>query len=269
MKIQNKTWVVTGGGSGIGRALVLEILRRGGRAAAVDMHPLSLEETRILAGNMASRLSLHELNITHKPGVAALPEQVMAVHGSVDGLINNAGIIQPFVKVAELDDAAIQRVMDVNFFGTLGMTRAFLPQLMQRPEAHILNISSMGGFLPVPGQAIYGAAKAAVKLFTEALFAELQNTKVRVTVAFPGAIATNITTNSGVKAPGGPAAEKASKDFKPLPAEKAANILLDAIESNQFRVLVGSDAGFMDKLYRFSPAYATRFIAKKMASLLG
>ena len=269
MKVQHKTWVVTGGGSGIGRALVLEILRRGGRVAAVDMNPNSLEETRILAGSMASRLSLHELNITHRAGVEALPQQVLAAHGSIDGLINNAGIIQPFVKVVDLDESAIQRVMDVNFYGTLWMTRAFLPQLKQRPEAHILNISSMGGFLPVPGQAIYGAAKAAVKLFTEALFAELQNTPVRVTVAFPGAIATNITTNSGVQAPGGAAAEKAAKQFKALPAEKAANILLDAVEANRFRVLVGSDAAFLDKLYRFHPAYATRFIAKKMASLLG
>lgn len=269
MQVQHKTWVVTGGGSGIGRALVLEILRRGGRVAAVDMHPNSLEETRILAGSSASRLSLHELNITYRAGVDALPEQVLAAHGNVDGLINNAGIIQPFVKVAQLDDAAINRVMDVNFYGTLWMTRAFLPLLMNRPQAHILNIASMGGFLPVPGQAIYGAAKAAVKLFTEALYAELQGTSVGVTIAFPGAIATNITTNSGVQAPGGPAAEKAAKEFKALPAEKAANILLNAVEANRFRVLVGSDAGFMDKLYRFHPAYATRFIAKKMAGLLG
>jgi short-subunit dehydrogenase len=124
----------------------------------------------------------------------------------------------------------------------------------------------MGGFLPVPGQGIYGASKAAVKLMTEALYAELLSTNVRVTIVFPGAIKTDITKNSGVTFQ---MDEKmAQKEQKTLSAEKAAAIIIQAMEKNKFRVLVGSDAKFMDFLYRISPGFATRFIAKQMKDLL-
>ena len=138
------------------------------------------------------------MNITDKAAVAALPAAVIDRFGAVDGLVHCAGIIQPFVRLKDLDDAAIERVFDVNWWGTLYLTRAFLPVLLERPEGHIVNVSSMGGFLPVPGQTIYGASKAAVKLLTEGLHAECRGTRVHVTVVFPGAVATNITTNSGV-----------------------------------------------------------------------
>ena len=95
--------------------------------------------------------------------------------GAVDGLIHCAGIIQPFVKVKDLDHAAIDRVFNINWWGTLNLNRAFLPVLLARPAGHIVNVSSMGGFLPVPGQAVYGASKAAVKLLTEALYAECRS----------------------------------------------------------------------------------------------
>lgn len=153
--------------------------------------------------------------------------------------------------------------MNVNFFGTLHLTKAFLPLFLQRPEAHITNISSMGGFLPVPGQTLYGAAKAAVKLLTEGLYAELVDTNVKVTVVFPGAIATNITENSGL---GKPKASGNSK-LKPLPADKAAEIILEGIEKNRFRVMVGKDARFLDLFYRFNPKSATHFIQRKMKEL--
>ena len=149
--------------------------------------------------------------------------------GAVDGIINCAGIIQPFVRLNDLDYAAIDRVFDVNWRGTLYMTKTFLPWLLERPEAHVVNVSSMGGFLPVPGQTIYGASKAAVKLLTEGLHSELRAHRVRVTVVFPGAVATNITTNSGVAMPNAPAGGKASKT---LAATEAARIILDGMEQN-------------------------------------
>ncbi len=118
----------------------------------------------------------------------------MALYGYVDGIINNAGIIQPFVRVNDLSYDAIESVINVNFYGTLYMVKTFLPHLLRRPEAHIVNISSMGGFLPVPGQTIYGAQK--LPWFqTEGLHSELKDTNVRVTVVFLGAINTNITMN--------------------------------------------------------------------------
>jgi NAD(P)-dependent dehydrogenase (short-subunit alcohol dehydrogenase family) len=154
MKVANKVFVVTGGGNGIGRQVVLALVHRGARVAAVDISEAGLKETVNLAGGLGSKISTHMLNITDQKAVEAFPEQVIAAHGSVDGLINVAGIIQPFVKVVDLTYDQIDRVMNVNFYGMLYMTKTFLPFLLKRPEAHIANVSSMGGFLPVPGQTI-------------------------------------------------------------------------------------------------------------------
>lgn len=273
MKVANKVIVVTGAGSGMGRELVLELLRRGAKVAAADINPDSLAETaRIAAAEDVSaekRLATFTLNVTDKAAVEALPGQVEERFGQVDGVINNAGIIQPFVRLNDLTYEQIDRVLDVNFRGVLYMTKAFLPALLSRPEGHIVNTSSMGGFLPVPGQTIYGASKAAVKLMTEGLWAELRGTRVHVTVVYPGAVATNITTNSGVEIPGGmdaAAMEKAAS--RTLPADKAARMIVDGMEKNAYRVLVGSDARMMDLLYRVRPSGATAFIAKQMKSLL-
>ena len=270
MKVQNKVMVVTGGGNGMGRELVLNLLSKGASVAAVDINESALQETAGLAGNNKDKLSTHVLDITNKDAVAAFPEKVISAHGAVDGLINNAGIIQPFVRVNDLDYAAIERVMNINFYGTLYVTKAFLPHLLSRPEAHIANVSSMGGFLPVPGQSLYGASKAAVKLLTEGLHSELLNTNVGVTVIFPGAIGTNIAANSGVantlRVENVDQAEMARRTLAP---SKAAEIIIDAVEKNRYRVTVGSDATFLDRFYRLSPERAANFIFKQMQSLLG
>lgn len=268
MKVQNKVIVVTGGGNGIGRELVLNLLAKDASVAAVDINEAALKETLELAGEMKDKVSTHVVNITDKTAVTKLPEQVISRHGAVDGIINNAGIIQPFVRVNDLDYAAIERVMNINFYGTLYMTKEFLPHLLKRPEAHIANVSSMGGFLPVPGQTVYGASKAAVKLLTEGLHSELTNTNVRVTVIFPGATGTNIAANSGVSI--GTNSENTSRrrSIKPLAPGKAAQIIIEGIEQNQYRILVGSDSAFLDFIYRVSPKRAANFIFKQMQSLL-
>ena len=267
MKVRNKVVVVTGGGNGIGRELVLNLLSRGACAAAVDISEPALQETVALAGANQDRLSTHVVNITDRAAVEALPDQVIAEQGAVDGLINCAGIIQPFVKLNELGFDAIERVMNVNFYGTLYMTKTFLPHLLERPEAHITNISSMGGFLPVPGQTIYGASKAAVKLMTEGLNSELRNTNVGVTVVFPGAIGTDIAAHSGVEIDIGADTSEAAARTTP-PSEAAAKIL-DGMEKGRYRVLIGSDAALMDFLYRLSPKRAAGFIYSQMKELLG
>ena len=266
MRVVGRVLVVTGAGSGIGRAVALEALARGARVAAVDLNPATLDETATLAA-AGDRLSTHVLNVTDKPAVDALPAEVEARHGAVDGLVHCAGIIQPFVRLKDLDDAAIERVFAVNWWGTLHMTRAFLPVLLTRPEGHIVNLSSMGGFLPVPGQTVYGASKAAVKLLTEGLHAECRGTRVRVTVVFPGAVATNITTNSGVDIPISAAdAEKAAR--RTTSPDKAAQVILDGVEKDAYRVFIGNDARMMDALYRINPKGAAGFIARQMKDLL-
>lgn len=268
MKIQNKVIVVTGGGNGVGRELVLNLLSKNARIAAVDINERALHETVELAGNRKDNLSTHVVDITNKDAVGAFSEQVISRYGVVDGLINNAGIIQPFVRVNDLDYVAIEKVMNVNFYGTLYMTKAFLPHFLRRPEAHIINVSSMGGFLPVPGQSIYGATKAAVKLFTEGLHSELLNTNVKVTVVFPGAIGTNIAANSGVTLSSGPENRNKRAPMKMLVPSKAAQMIVDGIEQNRYRILVGSDSVFMDLIYRVNPQRAANFIFKQMQSLL-
>lgn len=269
MKVQNKVIVVTGGGNGIGRELVLNLLSKGAYVAAMDINETALQETAQLVGGQKERLSTHIVNVTDKDTVSALPEQVIAAHQAVDGIINNAGIIQPFVRVNDLEYAVVERVMNVNFYGMLYMTKAFLPYLLKRPEAHIVNVSSMGGFLPFPGQTIYGASKAAVKLFTEGLHSELLKTQVGVTVVFPGAIGTNLPANSGVAlGRDSEIARRIQRIIKPLAPSKAAQIITHSIERNRYRVFVGLDSILMDFAYRISPKGAAQLISGLMQSLL-
>lgn len=267
MNIKGKTIVVTGAGNGMGREVALLLLKKGAKVAAVDLREEFLNETKSLSGDLSNQLSLHAMDISDQKAVDALPDQVINIHGSVDAIMNIAGIIQPFVKVNQLDLSIVTKVMNVNFYGTLFIVKAFLPHLLKRPSAHVLNVSSMGGFLPVPGQSIYGASKAAVKLFTEGLSSELAGTNVGVSIVFPGAIGTNITKNSNVNIPG-QGENNANNNYKVMAPTKAAELIVGAMENNKFRVMVGSDASFMDKLYRIAPVFAKNFIAKKMKDLL-
>lgn len=267
MRIEGRVFVVTGAGNGIGREVTLHLLRKGARVAGVDLSEAGLAETARLAA-AGRHFSAHALSVADRQAVAALPEQVLAAHGQVDGLVNVAGIIQRFVHVEELSIEEIEKVMAVNFWGTLYACQAFLPHLKKRPRASIVNISSMGGLVPVPGQGAYGASKAAVKLLTETLFAELQGTSVAVTVVFPGGVGTDITVNSGVEMPGGgrPLEGKAPKMTK---VEDAAAAIVEAIEKGTFRLLIGADVTMIDKIARVAPKRAILLIAEQMKKLLG
>lgn len=263
MNLKDKVAVVTGAGSGMGREITLELVRRGARVAAVDMHQAIVEETATLA---RSGVETFSVDVTDRATVAALPSMIEAKFGAVDILINNAGIIQPFVKINELTFEQAEKVMNVNFYGPFAMIKAFLPGLLTRPEAHILNVSSMGAYVPVPGQSVYGASKAALKLMTEGLRSELIGTNVGITIAFPGAVATNITTNSGIAMPEVSADAPA---FKQTAAPVAAKIMVDAIEKNRPRITVGKDATMLDRISRLNPVFAANMIYKQMKSLLG
>lgn len=267
MQVKGKVVVVTGAGSGMGRELTLELIKRGASVAAVDMRAETLEETKQLAEAAGGTVETFVLDVSDDAKVVALPKLVESKLGSVDILINNAGIIQPFVMINDLTVEAAAKVMNVNFHGPLMLTKAFLPGLLARPEGHILNVSSMGAYAPVPGQSVYGASKAAIKLFTEGLRSELLTTKVGVTIVFPGAIATNIAANSGMATPGGDSAETAK--FKMTEAPVAAKLMVDAIEKNKPRLCIGQDAKMMDLMSRVNPVWAAGVIYKQMKSLLG
>jgi short-subunit dehydrogenase len=264
MQIKDKVFVVTGGGNGIGREVVLGLIGRGGRVAAVDIRPDSLEETTRLAG-AGDRLSTHTVDITDRSAVGALPAAVLAAQGQVDGLLNVAGIIQQFVPFAELSFEEIERVLSVNLWGVLHTTKTFLPLLLERPAACVVNVSSMGGLAPVPGQTVYGASKAGVKLLTEGLYAELMGTNVAVTTVFPGGVGTGIADNSGAAIPGvDPDSDLAANLTSPADAGRQ---IVEGVEKGSYRVVIGKDARMLDLLTRLVPRHATELVAKKMASL--
>ena len=272
MQISDKVFAVTGGGNGIGREVTLGLLAKGARVAALDLNEEGLAETAQLAGDHGDRLSTHVVNITDRAAVAQLPAAIIERHGQVDGLLNIAGIIQKFVRVNELDWDQIERVIDVNLYGTLNTIKAFLPELMERPEAALVNVASMGAYAPVPGQSVYGATKAAVAQLSRSLHSELMETKVAVTGVFPGAIGTNIAQNSGImtaeqmEAMSAGASDKQRKTTAPAEAGRA---IIEAVEKGSYEIFIGSDARFMSRMSRVSPKRAAALIYSQMKDLLG
>lgn len=263
--MKEKVFVVTGGGAGIGREVVLNLLNRGFKVAALDINLDGLNETYNLS-NKNENLKVYKLDITKLNDIEKIHLEILKDFERIDGLINVAGIIQPFVKVMDLDYKDIERVMNINFYGTVYLNKTFLNSLIKNEKTYLVNISSMGGFLPVPGQAIYGASKSAVKLLTEALYSELKSTNVSVSLVFPGAIKTNITKNSNVS--GLTEADAENSKHKMTNPDKAAEIIVKSMLKEKLYVYVGKDSKIMNKLYRLMPKKATNLIAKNMKDLL-
>jgi NAD(P)-dependent dehydrogenase (short-subunit alcohol dehydrogenase family) len=263
MEISNKVFVVTGGGNGIGRQVVLNLLRRGAIVAAADLSPAALDQTSVLAAGVGKRLSTHILDVTDRQAVEQLLLDVQEAHGHADGIINVAGIIHRFAPIMDLSLDELDRIMNVNFWGTVNMCKTFLPALRERPAAAIVNISSLSALLPFAGQTFYGATKAAVKLFSEGLYQELSHLNIAVTTVFPGNISTDISGNSGVAALD-PKGRKAPVTTPEATAER----IVQGLEKGSFRVVIGSDARMLDALSRISSRRATDFIGAQMKSVL-
>ena len=180
-------------------------------------------------------------------------------------MINNAGIIHPFEPIHQLEDATIEKVINVNFYGTLYMVRAFLPALKQRPEALIANVSSMGGLFAFPDQSIYGASKAAIKLLTEGLYAELRGTSVKVSAIYPGAIDTEITKNSNAH---NEKLDRLRSKFQATTPASAAKQIIKGIEADRFSIHVGLDSHILGLLYRLMPKNTILLMRKAMTALM-
>jgi len=266
VNLNGKVVVITGAGNGMGRQMALEALKRGALVFGVDLKEEGLLETAKLAGSDA-KFAYGLVDIAARDRVLELPAEVEAKFGAIDVIVNNAGIIQPFVRVNDLEFKDIDHVMAVNFAGPVNIVKAFLPHLLKRPAAQIVNVSSMGAYAPVPGQTLYGASKAAVKLFTEGLRTELYGTSVKVTLIYPGAIATNIAANSGLKMEMPAGAEM--KQPKTTSVEDAGRIMITAIENEVPRAFVGSDAKMLDRLARLMPVKVADIIYNQMKNLLG
>jgi NAD(P)-dependent dehydrogenase (short-subunit alcohol dehydrogenase family) len=261
--VAGKVAVVTGAGSGIGRALALDLAARGARVAVSDVDKAGLAATA--ATLRERRADVHEtpLDVTDRQAVLAYADEVAAHFGTVNQVYNNAGIA--FSRpVLETDFEDYDRVLGVNLQGVINGTKAFLPHLVASGDGHVVNVSSLNGYMAQANMTHYCTSKFAVRGFTEALRIEMLNSgrPVRVSVVHPGGIKTNIATNALLAArerglpvtPEDEARRKAynEKLLKMDPAQ-AARIIVDGVEANKARILVGNDAKVVDALVRLLP----------------
>ena len=264
MDIAGKTIVVTGGASGIGRALAIECRKRGASVALADVDLDGARETlsRTESGSgTATRCTAHRLDVTSLDNWRAFREEVIQEHGVVDGIVNNAGVSFSG-SVEDMSYEQLERVMSVNFMGMVYGTKEFLPGLKERPEGFVANVSSVFGLFPMKNQSAYCASKFAIRGFTEVLAQELKSTRVTATSIHPGHIGTNIVQNArkqgnviGVTL-SEEEQEAFAKGFKALglsPA-RAATIILDGIKKKKTKIVVGRDAVRGDRLSRLFPA---------------
>ena len=265
MNVSNRVAVITGAGSGIGRATALALARRGCHLALADIDAVGLKETAGMLSTLGVRVTSHVLDVADREAVRALPAQVYAAHKRVDILVNNAGVALggTFEQVSEDD---FEWLMDINFNGVVRMTRAFLPYLRKSDEARVVNVSSIYGIVSPPGQSAYSASKFAVRGFSNALRHELEGSTVGVSVVHPGGVATAIARNARMPqdAPqedierGRKIAEKLLR----LAPETAGEIIAAGIERRQARILVGNDAKIVSILERLAPVNYWRYLKK-------
>jgi len=262
--LKDKLAVVTGAGSGIGQALAQSLTREGCRLALADRSAAGLKET--LRGLKDVRARAWVLDVTKKPAVGNFARRVEKTMGPADILVNNAGV-NSYGRVADVSDETLRWMMDVNFWGLVHMTRAFLPQLLSRPESSLVNLSSALGLLGFYGQAGYSASKFAVRGFSEALAHELAGTSLKVTLVFPGGVKTGIhkaSRNEYRLSPGEREKGRVEMESKlRSTAAQAAEAILRGIRRGSRRVLVGPDARLIDRLARFAPGLSDLYM--KMA----
>jgi NAD(P)-dependent dehydrogenase (short-subunit alcohol dehydrogenase family) len=268
MKLENRTAVITGAASGIGRAVAVSLAHRGCNLALADVNDAGLSETariaqlaqtdpsRHTAPRSALRISQHHLDVADRRAVAAFPQAVLAAHPGVDILVNNAGVAVggTFEAVSEED---FEWLFEINFWGVVRMTRAFMPLLRKSNDARVVNLSSIYGLISPPGETSYSASKFAVRGFSNSLRHELAGSKVGVTVVHPGGIATSIADSARV--PKDMTAQEIArrralaKKALTMPPAAAGEIIVKGIERRSPRVLVGNDAKFLAFLERLAP----------------
>lgn len=266
-----KVAVITGAGSGMGRYLAILLARAGADVVICDVNPETLKETEKLVQQHNVAVSSFELDMADKAAIEALPEQVIARHGKVDMLFNNAGVTAG-ADFENMSEADWDWVMNINLNGVVNATRAFLPYLKMQPEAALINTSSIFGMIAVAKQSVYHATKFAVRGFTEGLAREYAGTGLSVHCVHPGHIGTNIVANSRFNE------EEIATDRKLLGVNgsqeematlfrdngmhpsRAADIILDGVKQRRQRIFVGFDAKCMDFAQRLSPMHYLKLL---------
>jgi monooxygenase len=256
MTLQERTAVITGAGSGIGRAIAQSLAKRGCHLALADISEPGLAETARQLGGPSIRVSCHRLDAADRVAVAALPQAVMAQHGRVDLLFNNAGVALAgtFEQISESD---FDWLFEINFGAVVRLTRAFMPHLKASDDARIVNVSSLFGLISPPGQTAYSASKFAVRGFSNALRLELAGTNVGVTVVHPGGVATKIAENA--RRPAGTTNAEVAEQLEKarrlltMPPAEVGEIIVQAVERRAPRVVVGGQAKMMALIERLAP----------------
>ncbi|BDX30849.1 acetoin dehydrogenase [Mycobacterium antarcticum] len=266
-----KVAVVTGAGSGIGRALAIELARSGAKVAISDVDTEGLAETEALLKAIGAPVKADRLDVTEREAFELYADAVKAHFGKVNQIYNNAGIAYTGdIEVSSYKD--IERIMDVDFWGVVNGTKAFLPHLIESGDGHVVNVSSIFGLFAVPGQAAYNAAKFAVRGFTEALRQEMAAAKrpVKVTTVHPGGIKTAIARNmtAAENIDKAELAQTFDKKLANTTPEKAAKIILEAVRKNKARVLVGPDAKALDLIVRITGSGYQRLFSSVIAKAM-
>ena len=271
---KNKVAAITGAASGMGRTLALELARRGCHLALSDVNEAGLRETAQMAERLGVKVTTQRLDVSDRSAMVAWADQVVADHGRVNLIFNNAGVALGAL-LENVKPENFEWIMGINFWGVVWGTQAFLPHLKKAGEGHIVNTSSLFGLLSLPTQGCYNSSKFAVRGFTEALRQELDMMPcgVSATCVHPGGIRTNIARDARMDNSlhsSQEEADQARKRFDKLlnttTAEKAALQILRAVEGNKRRVLVGPDAMFLDKVVRLFGSWyqpLTTFFVKR------
>jgi NAD(P)-dependent dehydrogenase (short-subunit alcohol dehydrogenase family) len=265
--VSNGVAVVTGAGSGIGRALAQRLAAAGSALALADLDEAGLQQTLQSLAKSSAVVTTHVVDVAKEESVKSFAADVNSRHGRVTLLINNAGVaLHGDFEEISLDD--LRWLMDINFWGTVYGVRYFLPLLKREPRAHIVNLSSVFGLIAPAGQAAYSASKFAVRGFTEALRHELAPTNVCVSCVHPGGIRTPIAQHARLGASTPASRREASiSRFQKLartPPETAAAVILRGVERRQPRILIGMDAYQIDVLQRLRPATYWKSLARKL-----
>lgn len=270
MRIGSETVaVVTGAGSGIGRALAQALDRAGARLALADVNGAGLAET--VKGMDGDRVSTHVVDVSDRERWQSFADEVIEAHGRASLLINNAGVAL-HGRVEEVSIEEIEWLLGINFFGTVYGVKTFLPHLRREKSAHIVNISSIFGIIAPAGQAAYAASKFAVRGFTESLRHELEGSPIRVTVVHPGGIKTSIARNArmGEHADQGEA-KRVKEKFEQIAEttpEEAARCILSGVERDAPRILIGSDARRLALMQKLMPVKYWRMVEPMFERML-
>ncbi|GAA3533517.1 short-chain type dehydrogenase/reductase [Aeromicrobium flavum] len=259
-----KVAVVTGAGSGIGRALALELVQRGARVAISDVDAHGLAETEHQVAAAGGEVRADHLDVTERERVLAYAADLVAHFGAVHQIYNNAGIAFTG-DIEAMDFKHLERVMDVDYWGVVNGTKAFLPHLIASGDGHVVNISSVFGIISVPTQGAYNAAKFAVRGFTEALRMEMvsRGRPVKVTCVHPGGIRTNVARNAGsVDSLDHDALATSFDRVARTTPRRAAEVILNGVEKGKARVLIGADARVIDLVARVAGPHYQRLVGR-------